>query len=388
MALSRDDRVDTWLRSQGLPFLVPRKRRRNDLLQRSAPCVVLLLGVLVLGVLAGPELAGSYEDVGDSLGGASTPVLVAITALALLGPPLAAWWLWRAHTSWTDALGRVVALALVGVYVLASVAVCSGEDVSTVGLVVTALAEVAGAHLVVWSGLGSLLAWAGRWAWKSLGAVEQMTSRALPVILVLVVFAYFSTEPWQIADSLSLRRQLALSAVIATIAAIAILPVARSELSSAHRDLTADQAAELLAGTPLQAARGPHQAHGSASELSRGARANVLAVLILAHLIQAAMFLVVIAGLLTTIGRVAITDRIVTVWLGHPRVSYTLLGDPLPLDHQSVRTAFLLGVIGALSFVMTSLSDPNYRNLFFDPLTARVKVAVAAHRALHSRSNA
>ena len=40
MALSRTDLVDTWLRAQGLPYLVPRERRAHDLLQRAAPATV------------------------------------------------------------------------------------------------------------------------------------------------------------------------------------------------------------------------------------------------------------------------------------------------------------------------------------------------------------
>jgi len=214
-----------------------------------------------------------------------------------------------------------------------------------------------------------------------MSAIQSMASRALPVILVLVVFAFFSTEPWQIADSLGLRRQWALTGVIALIAILAMVPVARSEIDQAHDALTEEQAHTLLAGTPL--ADAPTGAV-TGRALTRTGRINVLAVLVLAHLIQAAMFTMVIAALLVTIGRIAITDAVVKAWLTHERVPYTFLGDKLPMDHQTVRTAFLLGIIGALSFVLSSLSDQSYRTLFFDPLLERVRVAVAAHRALTS----
>jgi hypothetical protein len=58
----------------------------------------------------------------------------------------------------------------------------------------------------VWSGVDSILLWAARWAWQSLSAVQNMAFRALPGDPRAVVFAFFSTEPWQIADSLGFRR--------------------------------------------------------------------------------------------------------------------------------------------------------------------------------------
>lgn len=379
MALSTEDRIDGWLRGEGLPYLVPRERRAHDLLQRTSPAIVVALGGVLLDVLAGPLLATGFNQIGDPLGNASGLLVLAILLLSVVAPLAAARWLWRAMIVWSDAVGRLVAGLLISAYAVASGILGGAADNAALAGAANALGVTLALHVLVWLGAGSILMWAARWAWRSLGAVQSMTSRALPVILVLVVFAYFSTEPWQISDSLPFARQLALSAVITTIAVLAILPVARGELISAHRDLSAEQAADLLRGTPLHGApTGPV----SGRALTRGARVNVLAVLVLAHLIQAAMFLMVIVTLLVTLGRLAITDAIVQTWLQHPRVPYTFLGDPLPLDHQTVRAAFLLGIIGALSFILTSLSDPSYRALFFDPLVERVKVAVAAHRAV------
>lgn len=379
MALSRNDRIDTWLRGQGLPYLVPRHRRGHDLLQRTAPAVVLMTAPLLLRLFTGAALADAFDGVGEAVGSVSTLVALLILALAVLLPALGAWWLHRGLVRWSDPRGRTVALVLGLVFVGAMVAVEALERGSVLRGVLDGFFTLAVLHALAWSGVGSLVAWAARWAVRSLRAVQDMASRALPVILVLVVFAFFSTEPWQIADHMGSARQALLTGVIALIAVLAMLPVARAEVTSAHRDLTEEQAGRLLAGTPLA---GAPTGDVSGAALTRGGRLNVIAVLVLAHLIQAAMFTLVIATLLVTIGRIAVTDTVVRVWLGHPREPYRFLGDPLPLDHQTVHAAFLLGVIGALSFVLTSLSDPTYRSMFFDPLVERVKVAVAAHRAL------
>lgn len=378
MALSRDDRVDAWLRSQGLPYLVPRSRRGHDLLQRASPLVVLLLGTVL------PFLAPVAPDLEQPLGDAATPVALLLLVVAVVLPVAVAWWLRGAMERWSDPRGRVVALGIAALYAAGSTAVVAltgGRGRALVIPLVSALLLLLALHVLVWAGVGSILAWAARWAWSSLGAVQNMASRALPVILVLVVFAFFSSEPWQIGDRIGWRRQWLLTGLIALIAVLAMLPVARAEVSTAHADLTEAEVQRLLSGTPLA---GRHAGEVSGAPLSSGGRLNVIVVLVLAHLVQAAMFTMVIASLLIVIGRVAITDGLAKAWLGHPRQDYTFLGADLPLDHQTVHTALLLGVIGALSFVLTSLSDPAYRELFFDPLVERVKVAVAAHQAVGS----
>lgn len=66
MALSRTDRVDTWLRGQGLPYLVPRSRRAAD----------LLIGQIVFEVMGGTALGSIFDSIGKSIGAASSGLLV------------------------------------------------------------------------------------------------------------------------------------------------------------------------------------------------------------------------------------------------------------------------------------------------------------------------
>lgn len=324
-------------------------------------------------------MTSASHSVTDPLGNASGAVVLATLAAVVVTPFALAWWLHGRLRRWGNARGRVIALLLCLAYIALSASIAALTERSVVAAALDAVVTLAVAHLVVWSGIASLIGWAGRWAWQSMGAIQQMASHALPVILILLVFTFFSTEAWQIADAIGWPRQFLLSAVIALIAVLAMAPVGRNEVTTAHRDLTVEQVRALLEGTPLARARVRAVSGG---ELSGSGRLNVLAVLILAHLIQAAMFAVVVTALLVTIGRIAIGDAVVQAWLDKPRLPYRVLGEDLPLDHQTLHTAFLLGVIGALSFVLTSLTDTSYRAIFFDPLVERVKVAVAAHRAL------
>ncbi len=365
----RTDSVDHWLRSQGLPLLVPRGRWHLDLLQRAAPLVVIATGVQAFDAVSDRELGGGLADVAQSV------VVLLAFVVGLLGPTAVAWLLYRRMARWSDRAGRVVALLCWPLLLLAVAGSRSSGSWAEALLVSAGL--LLALHLVVWSGVAAVVGWSARWAWQTLPAIQHMASRALPVVLTLVVFAFYSTEPWQVADAMSTAQRWWMVAVLAGVAAFAIWPVARREIDQTGTSSTRQEARDLLRGTPLA---GVALAEGPV-ELGRSRRANVTGILVLALLIQAAMFLLVIAGLLTLLGRLTIADEVVRAWLGQPREAWQFLGAGLPVDHQTTRVALFLGTIGALTFVLTSLSDPDYREKFFDPMVARVKVAVAAHRA-------
>lgn len=363
----RTDSVDHWLRSEGLPLLVPRQRWHHDLLQRTAPLVVLAIGIPAFDAAGRSELT-------DGTGGSVVAVLAFV--VGLLGPGALALWLVGPMTRWPDRTGRLVALAIWPLLPLSLLA-SSRTWHAWPSALLTSVALLLALHLLVWSGVAALVAWSARWAWRTLPAIQQMASRALPVVLTLVVFAFYSTEPWQVANAMTTAQRWWMVAVLASVAAFAIWPVARREIDDAGTSSTRQEARDLLRGTPLADVRltdGP-------VDLGRSRRANATGILILALLIQAGMFLLVIASLLSLLGRLTIADEVVQSWLGHAREPWTFLGSALPIDHQTTRVAVFLGTIGALTFVLTSLSDPSYREQFFDPMLARVKVAVAAHRA-------
>lgn len=365
------DQVDHWLRSQGFPLLVPRRRWHRDLLQRTAPFVVIASGIPAFDALSAREVTDGLAEAAQSF------VVLLAFLFGLLGPAALAWWIATRMPRWSDRTGRLVALAC---WILVPLTLYGSYELWILSAVLSvSVAILMATHLLVWSGVAALVGWSARWAWQTLPAIQHMASRALPLVLTLVVFAFYSTEPWQVADAMTTGQRWWMILVLAGVAAFAIWPVARREIEDAGTTSTAQESRTLLNRTPLAGlvlADGP-------VELSRSRRANVTVILILALLIQAGMFLVVIAALLTLLGRLTIADSVIQAWLGQPGQPWQFLGTDLPVDHQTTRVAIFLGTIGALTFVLTSLSDPEYRVQFFDPMVARVKVALAAHRALH-----
>jgi hypothetical protein len=55
---------------------VPRSRRAADLLQRTSPAAVLLIGQIVFEVMGGTALGSIFDSIGKSIGAASSGLLV------------------------------------------------------------------------------------------------------------------------------------------------------------------------------------------------------------------------------------------------------------------------------------------------------------------------
>ncbi len=380
-------RVDAWLRREGLPTLVPRRRRAVNLIWRTTPFVYVLgtvpallfalgLGQAVFGI---DHLAGGDSDVLGS--DSERPVVIAVLGflafVALLSPSVAAWISGRRMDRWSTN-ARWVATAAAWGYLWLELLTTSQTVLSATALTATIIVA---AHALVWVGAVAVGAWALRWAWSSLGALQTMTSRALPLIVSVILIAFYSTEPWQVSYAMSTGQRWSMIVVVAVIAALAIWPIARTEVDAARTELTEARRAELLAGTPLA---GTHHRLDTDHDLSRSQRINVIGLLVLAQVIQAGLFLLTMAGLLSVLGRLTISDTIVAAWSGRAREPWLIPGTSaaLPLDHQTVRVAIFLSTIAALTFVLSSLFDPGYRGHFFEPVVERLRLAVAAHAAL------
>lgn len=379
--------VDAWLRREGLPTLVPRRRRGAGLIWRTTPFVFVLgaalavlfavgLGQAVFGL---DHLPGAESDILGS--DSELPIVFAVLALvamlAMVAPTMAAWISGRRMHRWSTT-GRWGATALAWGYLWLELLATSQTVLGATGLTV---AVISAAHALVWVGAVAIGSWALRWAWASLGALQTMTSRALPLIVSVILIAFYSTEPWQVSDAMSTAQRWSMIVVVAVIAALAIWPIARTEVDAARSDLTESRRAELLAGTPLA---DTHHHLDTDHDLSRSQRINVIGLLVLAQVIQAGLFLLTMAGLLSVLGRLTISDPIVKAWSGRARDPWLIPGTSaaLPLDHQTIRVAIFLSTIAALTFVLSSLFDPGYRGHFFEPVVERLRLAVAAHAAL------
>lgn len=390
-ARARQRAADRWFREQGLPTFVPLRRWFTDLPRRVAPLLTavtltaaLLEGVMVTAIDAAADLLPDDEW---ALLGIALLLLAGIAVIAWAGFRLVRAALRRLSAPAGAAVAGVVIAACLIALVVVGYLMRPGAKVAPV---IEGLALVAACMLVTGAGGGALLSWGSRLAVRNVSAIGHMASIALPVILMLVVFAFFSAEVWQMSSALPWGSIALIGAVVAALALIVVLRVCASEIDEIRQTLTPEERTALLARTPIA-----HDGSGSASSapLRFVQRFNVMLVMAVAQLMQAVLFAAMLWALLVLIGGIAIPVGIVELWVGpgtpaHPlHVDRLMIGGAtLPITMNLVKTAAVMSIISSLPFVLSAVSEQRYRERFFDPIMVDMRRAIVVRDALMART--
>jgi hypothetical protein len=237
------------------------------------------------------------------------------------------------------------------------------------------LIVLAGVHV----GAGSILGWGLRRAFRQLGTVGTMAARALPLLVIVVLFAFFSTEMWQIADALPRWRLWLVVALFAALSVLFMIAVLREELRTMVDEAIDGRLPEL----PKDLADLAVNADAAPSRPTASERANLMLVLFLAQALQIAMLAVLVFCLFIGLGALAVEQRVVDAWLGEGKFLKpgTLFGLQLPLPNALVQLSIFLSVFCGLYFTASAATDPVYRKAFFEPLVEDVRVSLAVRQA-------
>ncbi len=344
--------------------------------------------------VAGLTLTGGLDaaiDIAVELDTTDETVL-AVIVFVLIALSLAAAWIvfWLVRGVLRRArfdIGTVIAVAVIVASAAAMIAAgYAANRAATVSPVLEAAAILAICVLITGMGGGALISWASRLAVRNASAIGHMASIALPVILMLVVFAFFSGEVWQMASALHWGSLALVGLVIGVLAAVVVLRVSASEIDDDHHAPSPEQRAALLLDTPAEHLGA---SSGARTPLHWPQRVNILLVMTFAQLLQALFFAALLCALLIVIGSVAVPFGIVQLWVGPgtptqplPVEQLVIGGATLPLTVNLVKAAALLSLIATLPFIFSAVSEPRYRERFFDPIMADLRRAMAVRDAL------
>jgi hypothetical protein len=241
--------------------------------------------------------------------------------------------------------------------------------------------------ILVHIGAGSILAWALRNAMWHLGKIGTLASRALPLLMLVVLFSFFAAETWQMADSLPRWRLWMVVGFLAGLAVLFIGSVLADELRSMVRTIRAGRASDLakhVSGTPLADLVDDGQQR-ELHPLTRSEKVNVALVLFLTQALQIVVFSMLVFGLFMLFGALTVRQVVVESWIGHEPQVGELFGLQLPVTNALVQVALFLSVFSGLYFAASVATDQHYRKSFFEPLLADVRVSLAAREIYLAR---
>lgn len=351
------------LRALGLPLVIAPATRRREVLPRSAGVgaglAVAATGIAAVdrsndymialleraGPGAEPDLLDAPEPIAELL----------LLAVALwVAAPLVGWLVSTAARRARPVAGSAIGLgALIALVVVPHVVFDPHDGPSYRTTVLLAVGVLVGTY----TGLGSLVRWSARRVRRELATMGPMVARVLPILMLAVLFLFFSVEIWQVMVELSWPRTFA---VLGVMVVLTVLLVGIS---------TRDDILQDLGG------RAPDH------PLRPGERVNLVLVPVLATLIQAALFATLVFLFFVTLGWIAVPEITETRWTLRPPDEPGGLLFGLPVSVTLVRVSLMLATFSALNLAAAAASDAAHKERFVRPMLDEVVRGLAAREA-------
>jgi hypothetical protein len=377
-----DRRAERWLRAKGLPYFVPPRAWGDRLFARIAPFLVfLLLADVALSGLIRFHLVVDEESSGLALLLLFVVLLVAAAAVAV--PIVAAYVtavvLGRFPAGGLPVTVTLLVLCLVGTPLVASLT-SSGLDV--VAAIAVNVGAVVLAVVLTWVGIGSLLGNAARTALRQLAAIGTLATRALPILMLVVVFAFFSRPLWEVTSTMQPLRLLAVAVFFVVLGLLFALPITRGEMRQLNQSISRDDRVRSVREAGLQGLA--LRAESPAQPLGRVERANIETAFVLALGFQALIFALLTCVFLLVLGLLAFSSEVLEEWVGPRATTLDLFGIEVPFTWALLKTAVFLSCVSSLNFLVSVTTNRGYRTTFYEPLFHEARVALSVRAAYRS----
>ncbi|TCO54186.1 hypothetical protein EV192_109166 [Actinocrispum wychmicini] len=373
--------VEQWFRRRGLPAVV--RGLEKNLLVRIVPAVVwLALFDVLYDVLSAIDGDDAFET---RLESEAFEVIYTVTLVASIGAPVLGAWLaarWARDRVLHDR-GSVSAIVVIATYVLVlPVADHMADGSAVLPTVVEYLAFAVVLLGLTAVGMGSIFGWALRAALRQLRAVGAMTSRAMPLLLLVTTFGFFTTEIWQIAGLVSRGRMWLVISFFAVLGGLFLGSVFVSELRTLTAAAHWPERVSALPEQPFRALMTGAEPADTAPALTRLERANMVLILLLTQMLQALVFGVLVFAVFAILGRLAVPHDAIKSWVGHDPTPGTLFNIQVPAPNELVQVCMFIAGFSALYFVATIVTDAAHRKTYFEPVLEHLEVSLAG-RALY-----
>ncbi|MFI5589949.1 hypothetical protein ACIA5G_33210 [Amycolatopsis sp. NPDC051758] len=366
---ARVQRTERWFLRRGTPTMIAGYGFTEHVLPRMLPALVFVT-LASLAWLVPLKTAGSGRWV--LLG-----IVVAVTIAAWVTISLFVRRLPRFSRAATIAIlityaVMPVAVPLLQLAVDGDITLPGARALGVLAFLVFFAAVFAATYLATTYGVGTLVRQAVRQAITDLRNSVQVLGRALPVLLFVTLFLFFTGELWQLMNQLAWWR---LALVVALFGAVTVLAAAarlREEIGRVEQDFSPPMLTAACAGTPLAAVTIDGPIH--AVSLNGRQKRNLLLMLATRQLVQAAVIGLASFAFFVLLGVIIVTPAAAEQWIGAtPAISPLLPGVPVAL----LRNATLLAGFGSMYFAVTSMSDTEHRKQFFAPIIDEIERTLA-----------
>ncbi|ONH52476.1 hypothetical protein CcI49_33620 [Frankia sp. CcI49] len=204
-----------------------------------------------------------------------------------------------------------------------------------------------------------------------------LLGHALPAVLFLTAFLFFTGDIWKLTQNLSRWRLGFLFVLFAAVIVLAIRARLREELDNLVTSMSTPELERACHGTPLEPVAAELAPLTQVTRLKRAEERNILLVLASRQLIRATVVGVGVFLFFGLLGLITITSSTAKSWIGAaPR-------DLLPgISVETVKVSALLAGFSVMYFAVSSMTDDEYRQRYFNSVLKEIS-RVLAVRAVY-----
>ena len=358
MTTSADrEAIERWFVRRGVPHFIDDYRATTNVWTRAFPTLVVLF------------VAGIATELGleSELGTGLTTLLVVGAVLAVLALLVAVnRVLGRGLFERPEHVGPAELVLFVGVPLAVAIAV-ERSVTGALGTIAFGLAALAVVYIATSYGVVSISRFVLGRLGDQLRLLGSITSRAVPLLLLITVAVFLTSETWQMMSRL---------AGVSFVATLLLFVVAGGGflLARAPGDIAANEQFDdwpsvrpFLAETPADSVMLPDQGDPAEPPLNRGQRTNMLVLALTTQAVQITVVSSVVWAFFVLLGFVAVHPDTVTSWIGtEPDVllEFSLGATTISLTEQLLRVAAFLAAFSGLAFTVYLVTDQTYREEF------------------------
>lgn len=365
--------VERWFVARGTPHLIEQYSATEDVLTRALPTLSLVF-LLEFGSALNSHWRW-WQNVLAAIGGLALLLAIYGAVNRLRGLPA----LHRPQRVGKTELATFVVVP-------ALVAAAFAQPRQALGVALTNVALLGLVYVVLSYGLVPLTRWAAARVFQQLGEVGGLLSRALPLLLVFVVFLFLTPEVWEVAGAMQwpvLVANLGLFVLLGVVFLLARLPTETAKLGD-FDSLESLQA--LCGGTPAAGLASRLDAVPDAHPLRLRQRGNLYLVVFVSQTIQIVLVTLTLTGFFVAFGLLAVRPEVQGRWAADvaavdPLVAFDLLGSPAMLTPALLRVAVFLGVFSGFYVAVYAVTDDTYREQFFERVATELRQTFAVRAA-------
>src|SRR6478609_5737346 len=248
------------------------------------------------------------------------------------------------------------------------------------------LAIVLGA--AVWYALTALRArpiigWGLSRTFSSLTRLLPTMSRALPLLLLAIMFLFINTEMWQVGSNLTVGALWLVVLLFTVLGAGFLLVRLPEEVDRADDDVDDQLLLRACAGTPLEGTaralvEDPAADPAAHAEVTGYERWNLILVLMVVQFVQVVPLAACVFAFLMLFGTLIMSGAVLEAWQTDPAFN---------TSRGLVQVSTFLAAFSGLYLTVSTVTDETYREQFFSGVTRELERAVAMRAVyLASRS--